>query len=62
LTLDEAVSKRFIISTLNKSMTLKEYAIILDEEFKSKGYNVIKTLNFLTFTPAIINPNPAYFS
>jgi hypothetical protein len=45
LTLDEAVSKRFIISTLNKSMTLKEYAIILDEEFKSKGYNVIKTLN-----------------
>ena len=44
MTSEKAASKRYLISTTNYSLTLKQCALILEEEFKSKGYSISTTV------------------
>ena len=47
LTEEEAVSNRHIIGSLVEPASLQEWALILDAEFKNKGY----------YVPKIVAPN-----
>jgi nucleoside-diphosphate-sugar epimerase len=55
LTLPEAVSNRHIIVSTFEASSFREWALILDEEFRSKNYNVPTTaapnalLKFVSF-------------
>ena len=47
LTEEAAVANRHIITTSVETSSLKEWALVLDSEFKNKGYNV----------PTLVAPN-----